>query len=151
MMMMMILITTNRGWEKLMIRKSINLINLFQSLYQYSVFISSVDSKYCLPPSKAIWIVASTAAAAAKFLLTAVSAFRPIITGMPARNTGKLMMVFSIPSNAPLHFLSRVKVKTEIRNLSVCTHFAQRKSNNVSLNRKTLDNNDFNQVGVQRF
>ena len=138
-----------------MIRKSMNLINLFQSLYQFSVFISSVDSKYCLPPSKAIWIVASTAAAAATFLLTAVSVFRPISTGMPARNTGKLMiktmMAFSIPSNAPLHFLSRVKVKTEIRNLSVCTHFAQRKSNNVSLNRKTLDNNDFNQVGVQRF
>ena len=32
-----------------------------------------------------------------------------------------------------------------------CTHFAQQKSNNVSLNRKTLDNNDLNQAGVQRF
>ena len=106
-----------------MIRKSMNLINLFHSLYQCSVFISSVNSKYCLPPSKAIWIVAFTAAAAAQtFLLTAVSVFRPIITGMPARKTGKLMirtmMGFSI-SNAPLHLLSRVKVKTEIKNLSV--------------------------------
>ena len=92
------------------------------TLYFNLLFSFLVNSKYCLPPSKAIWIVAFTAAAAAKFLLTAVSVFRPIITGMPARNTGKLMirtmMGFSI-SNAPLHFLSREKVKTEIKNLSV--------------------------------
>ena len=125
-MMMMILITTKRGWEKLIIRK---LINSFQSLYQFSVFTSSLDSKCRLPPSEAIWIVAFKPAAAAKFL-TVVLVFQLTNTGMPARKTGKLMirtmMVVSI-INAPLHILSTIKVKTEIHAESfgfrTCTHF----------------------------
>ena len=125
-----------------MVRKSMNLINLFHSLYQFTVFISCQFE--VLPTSLQSDLDCSIYGGRS----SEVSSHRGV--GVPANHYRDARSEYRETDDqnddGALHQQRSpslpVKSKSQDGNKESfgfrgCTHFAQRKSNNVSLNRKT--------------